>query len=184
MPARRQVHRADPGDLPMAGGHRPRSRSRSKGGSRPAASPDRSVKPGGRGASSSVLESFGIGSRLQRGKRYAHIGQVLSLDIVPGQVPASVQGSRSKPYRVFIETGILSDSEWGSIEEVVARGLSSWPNSCPARCPRRSRRPSSNLDHAVPRLGRRPRLHVFVPRLGEPVQARGRGLLPDGGSLR
>ena len=67
-----------------------------------------------------VLESFGIGSRLQRGKRYARAGQVLSLEIVPGQVRASVQGSRSKPYRVFIETGILSDSEWGSIEDVMA----------------------------------------------------------------
>jgi uncharacterized Zn finger protein len=68
----------------------------------------------------SVLESFGIGSRLQRGKRYARAGQVLSLEIVPGQVRASVQGSRSKPYRVFIETEILSDSEWGGIEDVMA----------------------------------------------------------------
>ena len=67
-----------------------------------------------------VLESFGIGSRLQRGRRYARIGQVLSLDIVPGQVRASVQGSRSKPYRVFIETEILTDAEWGSIEDVMA----------------------------------------------------------------
>jgi uncharacterized Zn finger protein len=67
-----------------------------------------------------VLESFGLGSRLQRGKRYARIGQVLSLEIVPGQVRASVQGSRSKPYRVFIETAILTESEWGSIEDVMA----------------------------------------------------------------
>ena len=67
-----------------------------------------------------VLESFGIGSRLQRGKRYARAGQVLSLEIVPGQVRASVQGSRSKPYRVFIETEILTDSEWGGIEDVMA----------------------------------------------------------------
>jgi len=67
-----------------------------------------------------VLESFGIGSRLQRGKRYARAGQVLSLEIVPGQVRASVQGSRSKPYRVFIETEILTDSEWDSIEDVMA----------------------------------------------------------------
>ncbi len=66
-----------------------------------------------------VLESFGIGSRLQRGKRYARAGQVLSLEIVPGQVRASVQGSRSKPYRVFIETEILTDSEWGNIEDVM-----------------------------------------------------------------
>jgi hypothetical protein len=57
---------------------------------------------------------------LQRGRRYARTGQVLSLEIVPGQVRASVQGSRPKPYRVFIETGVLTDSEWGSIEDVMA----------------------------------------------------------------
>jgi uncharacterized Zn finger protein len=67
-----------------------------------------------------VLETFGIGSRLQRGKRYARAGQVLSLEIVSGQVRASVQGSRSKPYRVFIETEILTDSEWGGIEDIMA----------------------------------------------------------------
>jgi uncharacterized Zn finger protein len=67
-----------------------------------------------------VLESFGIGSRLQRGKRYARAGQVLSLDIVPGQVRASVQGSRAKPYRVFVETEVLTDSEWDGIEDVMA----------------------------------------------------------------
>ena len=67
-----------------------------------------------------MLESFDIGTRLQRGKRYARAGQVLSLEIVPGQVRASVQGSRSKPYRVFIETEILTDSQWGSIEDVMA----------------------------------------------------------------
>jgi len=67
-----------------------------------------------------VLESFGIGSRLQRGKRYARAGQVLSLEFVPGQVRASVQGSRAKPYRVFIETEILTDLEWASIEDVMA----------------------------------------------------------------
>lgn len=66
-----------------------------------------------------VLESFGIGSRLQRGKRYARAGQVLSLEFVPGQVRASVQGSRAKPYRVFIETEILTDLEWAGIEDVM-----------------------------------------------------------------
>lgn len=67
-----------------------------------------------------VLESFGIGSRLQRGKRYARAGQVLSFEFAPGQVRASVQGSRAKPYRVFIETEILTDLEWARIEDVMA----------------------------------------------------------------
>jgi uncharacterized Zn finger protein len=66
-----------------------------------------------------VLESFNIGSRLARGKRYARTGQVVSMELSPGQVKASVQGSRAKPYRVFIETEVLSASEWQTIEVVM-----------------------------------------------------------------
>jgi len=44
-----------------------------------------------------VLETFGIGSRLQRGKRYARTGQVLTMEVTAGQVKASVQGSRPSP---------------------------------------------------------------------------------------
>jgi len=67
-----------------------------------------------------VLETLGIGSRLQRGKRYARSGQVLTLEVTAGQVRASVQGSRAKPYRVFIETDVLTAPEWDAIESVMA----------------------------------------------------------------
>ncbi len=67
-----------------------------------------------------VLEAFGLGSRLQRGKRYARTGQVLSLEVTAGQVKASVQGSRAKPYRAFIETDVLTGAEWDAIEAVMA----------------------------------------------------------------
>jgi len=66
------------------------------------------------------LESVGLGSRLQRGKRYARTGQVLSMDVAPGQVTASVQGSRTKPYRVFIEIRLLTAVEWDAAEAVMA----------------------------------------------------------------
>jgi uncharacterized Zn finger protein len=66
------------------------------------------------------LEAVGLGSRLQRGKRYARTGQVLSMDVAPGQVTASVQGSRTKPYRVFIEIRVLSAVEWDAAEAVMA----------------------------------------------------------------
>ncbi len=46
-----------------------------------------------------VLESFGMGSRLTRGRNYARRGQVLSLNLDAGLVTASVQGSRATPYR-------------------------------------------------------------------------------------
>jgi uncharacterized Zn finger protein len=67
-----------------------------------------------------VLETFGIGSRLQRGKRYARSGQVLTIEVAAGQVRASVQGSRAKPYRVFIENEVLTTSDWDAIESVMA----------------------------------------------------------------
>jgi uncharacterized Zn finger protein len=67
-----------------------------------------------------VLESVGLGSRLQRGKRYARTGQVLSMEVAPGQVTATVQGSRTKPYRVFIEIRVLRADEWESAEAIMA----------------------------------------------------------------
>ena len=67
-----------------------------------------------------VLETFGIGSRLQRGKRYARTGQVLTMEVTAGQLKASVQGSRSKPYRVFVETTVITVPEWEAVESVMA----------------------------------------------------------------
>jgi len=71
-----------------------------------------------------VLESFGIGSRLQRGKRYARTGQVLNMEVAAGQVTASVQGSRAKPYRVFVETRVLTAAEWDAAESAMASSAS------------------------------------------------------------
>lgn len=59
-----------------------------------------------------VLESYGIGSRLQRGRTYARKGQVLNIDIGAGRVKAAVQGSRQRPYKVEIEVNTLPDDEW------------------------------------------------------------------------
>src|SRR5215469_2351582 len=50
-----------------------------------------------------VLESFGMGSRLTRGRAYARSGQVLDLSVNAGSVVARVQGSRRTPYQVRIE---------------------------------------------------------------------------------
>jgi uncharacterized Zn finger protein len=65
-----------------------------------------------------VLESFALGTRLTRGRAYARKGQVLSLEIEPGLVTASVQGSREKPYQVSIVLAQLPD--WATIEQAVA----------------------------------------------------------------
>lgn len=63
-----------------------------------------------------VLESFAMGNRLTRGRTYARKGQVLSLDVTPGEVRASVQGSRVKPYRVAIRLEALPALVWAKVE--------------------------------------------------------------------
>jgi uncharacterized Zn finger protein len=68
-----------------------------------------------------VLESYGIGSRLQRGRSYARSGQVLNIDVQPGQVKARVQGSRPRPYDVEIQVSVLSDAEWERVLDTISQ---------------------------------------------------------------
>ena len=67
-----------------------------------------------------LLESFGVGSRLQRGRNYARRGQVVELDVEPGIVIAKVQGSRYTPYRVRIRCKALSEQQWRRLEKAMA----------------------------------------------------------------
>lgn len=66
-----------------------------------------------------VLESYGLGARMQRGRRYARSGQVLSIDVTPGLLVAQVQGSRRTPYMVSIRPAAVADSAWDRLEEVL-----------------------------------------------------------------
>lgn len=67
-----------------------------------------------------LLESFGVGSRLQRGRGYARAGQVIELDVEPGVVLGKVQGSRYTPYRVRIRGKLLSEHQWRRAEKAIA----------------------------------------------------------------
>jgi len=67
-----------------------------------------------------VLESFGLSSRLSRGRNYARSGQVLSLEIGTGHVTAKVQGSRVKPYGVKLTVDPLTTRQWRRVEEALA----------------------------------------------------------------
>jgi uncharacterized Zn finger protein len=67
-----------------------------------------------------VLESFGMQSRLSRGRNYARSGQVLTLDVGTGHVTATVQGSRIKPYRVKLTVDPLTTRQWRRVEEALA----------------------------------------------------------------
>src|SRR5205814_8522697 len=63
-----------------------------------------------------VLESFALGTRLTRGRSYARAGQVLSLDVAPGMVISSVQGSRPRPDRVTIGLRPCAGRAWSWVE--------------------------------------------------------------------
>lgn len=67
-----------------------------------------------------VLEDTGIGGRLSRGRNYARRGQVISLELGPGQVSAAVQGSRARPYRVRIGVTAYGKDQWARVEEALA----------------------------------------------------------------
>ncbi|WP_395089088.1 SWIM zinc finger family protein [Armatimonas sp.] len=64
-----------------------------------------------------TLESFGMESRLARGRSYARSGQVLTLECASGSVVATVQGSRPRPYDISIALKDLTDTEWERVIE-------------------------------------------------------------------
>jgi uncharacterized Zn finger protein len=66
-----------------------------------------------------VLESFGMGTRLARGRSYARQGLVSFIDITPGVVQARMQGSIDKPYEITIELQPLSDEQWEQVTEIM-----------------------------------------------------------------
>ncbi len=68
----------------------------------------------------SLLEGFGLGSRLQRGRSYARKGQVIEITVEPGHVRARVQGSRHEPYRAEIQLASLDDTTWAKLLEQLA----------------------------------------------------------------
>ena len=68
-----------------------------------------------------VLETFGWGNRLTRGRSYARAGQVLHINLEAGRVRAKVQGSRPTPYQVTIEIPPLLDDHWARAIDALAQ---------------------------------------------------------------
>jgi uncharacterized Zn finger protein len=67
-----------------------------------------------------VLDSYGMSSRLQRGRSYARRGQVLEFLLAAGKVTARVQGSRPGPYRVSLSVRPLTKAQWRAVESRLA----------------------------------------------------------------
>ena len=66
-----------------------------------------------------VLESYGLGGRLTRGKSYARKGQVLTLDVTGGLIVAQVQGSRRVPYAVTIRITPPTETQWVKLADLL-----------------------------------------------------------------
>ena len=58
--------------------------------------------------------------RLQRGRRYARKGQVLSLTEGTGEVTAKVQGSRKRSYTITIQINPLTEAQWEQVITALA----------------------------------------------------------------
>ena len=67
----------------------------------------------------SLLASYGLGSRMQRGRRYARQGQLVSFEVRPGLLVARVQGSRRSPYVVTVAAQSLSDAQWAKVHDAL-----------------------------------------------------------------
>ena len=58
-----------------------------------------------------VLDSYQMGERLERGRRYANAGKVLSLELTDGKATAKVEGKYSPFYKVAITFPPLKEAE-------------------------------------------------------------------------
>ena len=58
-----------------------------------------------------VLDSYQMGERLERGRRYANTGRVLSLELTEGRAAAKVEGNYSPFYRVTIGFPPLKEAD-------------------------------------------------------------------------
>ena len=70
-----------------------------------------------------VLEGYGLGPRMERGRRYARGGRVQELVVKAGRLEARVQGSRATPYRVSIRSEAPDKEQWQVLEAVLATRL-------------------------------------------------------------
>ncbi len=70
-----------------------------------------------------LLDTYGLGGRMQRGRRYARQGQLVSFDVHPGVVFAQVQGSRQEPYAVRVAFEPLTNAEWTDVQHEIEATL-------------------------------------------------------------
>ncbi len=66
------------------------------------------------------LERLMDARRLSRGRYYARMGQVVSIEETPEGIAARVQGTRRQPYKVKIQISPLSRAQWDQVFDALA----------------------------------------------------------------
>ena len=96
-------------------------------------------------------------NRLPRGRTYARGGTVGELTIAPGEVRATVQGRRVRPYQVRVRVRVLEAEEWDRVLDAIA----------------------AQIGHAAALLD-----GELLPEVADDVRSAGTDLLPGPGDLQ
>jgi hypothetical protein len=96
-------------------------------------------------------------NRLPRGHGYARGGTVGELAIAPGEVRATVQGRRARPYQVRVRVRVLEAEEWDRVLDAIA----------------------AQIGHAAALLD-----GELLPEVANDVRSAGTDLLPGPGELQ
>lgn len=68
-----------------------------------------------------LLNSYRFKKRLERGRKYAKEGNILSIEFQGAQVKAKVQGSVREPYELSISIDPFTEEDWGYVVETMAK---------------------------------------------------------------
>ena len=68
-----------------------------------------------------LLNSYRFKKRLERGRKYAKEGHILSIEFQGFQVVAKVQGTAAEPYELSIWIDPFTDEDWNYVVETMAR---------------------------------------------------------------
>ena len=68
-----------------------------------------------------LLDSYRFKKRLERGRSYARLGNVLTIEFCGAKVLAKVQGSESEPYKVTLSIDSFSEKEWNYVLETMSQ---------------------------------------------------------------
>jgi len=67
-----------------------------------------------------LLNSYRFKKRLERGRRYAREGNILSLEYKGSKVTALVQGTADEPYKLSIWLDAFSDEDWNYVIDTLS----------------------------------------------------------------